>query len=54
MSCPRCKGELPGERENEREEGRPPAGTTTPEEALRAGTPPAPCPQCGWSTMWNE
>ena len=26
----------------------------TPEEALRADTPPAPCPQCGWSTMWNE
>jgi hypothetical protein len=25
-----------------------------PEDALRADRPPAPCPQCGWSTMWNE
>jgi hypothetical protein len=23
------------------------------EDALRADAPPAPCPQCGWSTMWN-
>ena len=27
---------------------------TTPEEALEADAPPAPCPQCGWSTMWSE
>jgi len=26
----------------------------TAEEALRADAPPGPCPQCGWSTMWNE
>lgn len=36
----------------------PPASVTpgaiTPEEALRVDSPPAPCPQCGWSTMWNE
>jgi hypothetical protein len=52
--CPRCKAELP--------RSKPPAGSApdpaptarTPEEALRADTPPAPCPQCGWSTMWNE
>jgi len=51
---PRCKAELP--------RSKPPAGSApdpaptarTPEEALRADTPPAPCPQCGWSTMWNE
>jgi hypothetical protein len=58
MQCPRCKTELPrpepsveskvvGPRPSE-------AGAETPEEALRADTPPAPCPQCGWSTMWNE
>jgi hypothetical protein len=51
MECPKCKAELPGEaKKRERDENE----TTTPEEALRADTPPAPCPQCGWSTMWNE
>jgi predicted RNA-binding Zn-ribbon protein involved in translation (DUF1610 family) len=48
MTCPRCHAELP--RPEEARDERAP----TPEEALRADTPPAPCPQCGWSTMWNE
>jgi hypothetical protein len=63
MHCPRCKTELP--RPEPTAESRPKrgraagprpteAGAETPEEALRADTPPAPCPQCGWSTMWNE
>ncbi len=59
--CPRCKTEMP--RADPARESRPVdesrpkrdgAATTTPEEALREDTPPAPCPQCGWSTMWNE
>jgi endogenous inhibitor of DNA gyrase (YacG/DUF329 family) len=53
MKCPRCESELPSEAKDKSGERR--EGTTlTPEEALRADTPPAPCPQCGWSTMWNE
>ena len=31
-----------------------PPRAVTPEDALRVESPPAPCPQCGWSTMWNE
>lgn len=65
--CPKCASEIPapettGESRPTREPapgrgepakpGREAAGT--PEETLRADTPPAPCPQCGWSTMWNE
>jgi uncharacterized protein with PIN domain len=49
MRCPRCKAELRSEPAEPTERV-----TTTPEETLRADTPPAPCPQCGWSTMWNE
>lgn len=63
MHCPRCQAELPrseatGESGPKHgDAGEPePTGTaaSTPEKALRADTPPAPCPQCGWSTMWNE
>jgi hypothetical protein len=64
MECPRCKAQLPppekgpsraGKPRHDRgEERRSDSVAATPEEALRADTPPAPCPQCGWSTMWNE
>jgi DNA-directed RNA polymerase subunit M/transcription elongation factor TFIIS len=61
MQCPRCKTELPpseragtSRRAEESRPNRDRAVTTASEEALRADTPPAPCPQCGWSTMWNE
>lgn len=64
MKCPRCKTELPrpeadrprgGKPEQDSgEKTRPGSTAVTPEEALRADAPPAPCPQCGWSTMWNE
>jgi len=53
MECPKCKTELPpkieAKTENTEDERTP-----APEDALRADRPPAPCPQCGWSTMWNE
>jgi hypothetical protein len=63
MQCPGCKGDLP--RPEPTAESKPKqgsaatprsskAGVQTPEEALRADTPPVPCPPCGWSTMWNE
>ena len=60
MVCPNCKTDIPPKREaktdrivlasDQIDDTRPPA----PEDALRADGPPAPCPQCGWSTMWNE
>ena len=60
MECPNCKSDIPSKREaktdkvvrvsDETDDNRTPA----PEDALRADRPPAPCPQCGWSTMWNE
>jgi hypothetical protein len=59
MICPRCKREIPGTREGKAakpdtaaqpERSRRP----DPEDAVRADRPPAPCPECGWSTMWNE
>jgi hypothetical protein len=59
MQCPKCKAEIrsePGPDTRSSGESRP-AETkvaTTAEEALRADAPPGPCPQCGWSTMWNE
>jgi hypothetical protein len=50
MHCPNCKTEMrPADEAEPRREV-----TTTPEEALRADAPPAPCPQRGWSAMWNE
>jgi hypothetical protein len=64
---PKCKTELSGPEpagevrpSHEPKPGRREAGeagkavATSPGEALRADTPPAPCPHCGWSTMWNE
>jgi hypothetical protein len=59
MQCPRCKTELKSESKREPRsttEPRPsePRVATSAEEALRADAPPGPCPQCGWSTMWNE
>jgi hypothetical protein len=60
MECPNCKNDIPPKRDARVEkvvsvddsidQRRSPA----PEDALRADRPPAPCPQCGWSTMWNE
>jgi hypothetical protein len=60
MECPNCKTDIPpkGEAKTDKvvrisdqiDDNRTPA----PEDALRADRPPAPCPQCGWSTMWNE
>ena len=60
MQCPNCKNDIPAKRDAGAEkvvsvddpidQKRSPA----PEDALRADRPPAPCPQCGWSTMWNE
>ena len=59
MECPNCKNDIPAKRDARAEKGvsvdpldqkRSPA----PEDAVRADRPPAPCPQCGWSTMWNE
>ena len=60
MECPNCKADIPQKREAKTakvvrvsdsiDDNRTPA----PEDALRADRPPAPCPQCGWSTMWNE
>jgi hypothetical protein len=60
MECPNCKTDIPARREaktdkvavasDQIDDKRTPA----PEDALRADRPPAPCPQCGWSTMWNE
>jgi len=50
MQCPNCKTEMgPAEKATPKRDV-----ATTLEEALRADAPPAPCPQCGWSTMWNE
>ena len=65
MQCPRCNAELRSEPGGESpptskskpqraEAGEVSQRVPTPEEALRADTPPAPCPQGGWSTMWNE
>jgi len=57
MECPRCKTPLPAD---EARLKPPPTSTpaqpvaATAEEAMRADAPPGPCPQCGWSTMWNE
>jgi len=53
MECPRCKATIPEKTERDSEQGESPR-TPAPEDALRADRPPAPCPQCGWSTMWNE
>jgi len=60
MICPVCKREIPAATGREAvkpekaakpsPQSRPP----DPEDAVRADRPPAPCPQCGWSTMWNE
>jgi len=57
MECPKCKTDMPARKEartdtaaDVKDDRRTPA----PEDALRADRPPAPCPQCGWSTMWNE
>jgi hypothetical protein len=66
MKCPNCKTDIPHKTDipqkreakadkvvrvsDQIDDNRTPA----PEDALRADRPPAPCPQCGWSTMWNE
>jgi len=52
MECPNCKTDIPPKREAKVDDD--PSRTPAPEDALRADRPPAPCPQCGWSTMWNE
>jgi hypothetical protein len=59
MNCPRCKREIPGATDGGAttpQKTAKPDGNKTPdpEDAVRADRPPAPCPQCGWSTMWNE
>jgi len=65
MKCPRCDTEIPGPAGGKASEpgnaSKPAkAGTAdqprTPrsDDAVRANAPPAPCPQCGWSVMWNE
>jgi hypothetical protein len=58
MICPACKREIPGTTEGgatKPEEFAKPGQSRSPdsEDAVRADRPPAPCPQCGWSTMWN-
>lgn len=59
MKCPRCDTEIPGPAEGKASKpGK--AGTADqprtpgPDDAVRANALPAPCPQCGWSVMWNE
>ena len=64
MQCPRCKADLPerceppeGRGQNDadpRPGAATPPGAVAPADALRVESPPAPCPQCGWSAMWNE
>ena len=60
MECPNCKTDIPAKREVRTDKGAFASDriddkrTPAPEDALRADRPPAPCPQCGWSTMWNE
>jgi hypothetical protein len=65
MNCPRCKAEIPATAEGsvgragKADKALPadkaaPRRMPEPEDAVRADAPPAPCPQCGWSTMWNE
>jgi endogenous inhibitor of DNA gyrase (YacG/DUF329 family) len=60
MICPVCQRESPSRGGSEAakpekatkpdQQGRPP----DPRDAVHADRPPAPCPQCGWSVMWNE
>jgi hypothetical protein len=62
MNCPRCKAEIPATAEGsvgKADKALPadkaaPRRMPEPEDPVRADAPPAPCPQCGWSTMWNE
>jgi hypothetical protein len=65
MNCPRCKIEIPARAEDSvGKSGKADEAASAdraaerrkpePEDAVRADAPPAPCPQCGWSTMWNE
>jgi endogenous inhibitor of DNA gyrase (YacG/DUF329 family) len=53
MECPKCKTPIPENPKATADAAETPR-TPEPEDALRADRPPAPCPQCGWSTMWNE
>jgi len=53
MKCPKCEAEIPARQEAKSHEARE-ARTRTVEDAEHADAPPAPCPQCGWSVMWNE
>jgi hypothetical protein len=53
MECPKCHTAIPEDTEPHRHQIEEPR-TPAPEDAVRADRPPAPCPQCGWSTMWNE
>lgn len=50
--CPKCGTDMPAPAKKSVDAERP--RTPKREDALRADAPPAPCPQCGWSTMWNE
>lgn len=50
--CPKCGTDVPAPAKPSVRPDEP--RTPEPEDALRADAPPAPCPQCGWSTMWNE
>jgi len=60
MICPVCKREIPAatgrEAAKPEKAAKPVQQSRRPdlEDAVRADRPPAPCPQCGWSTMWNE
>jgi hypothetical protein len=59
MKCPKCKTELPGTTKGRADKTDTAVKvdktrTPEPEDAVRADAPPAPCPQCGWSVMWNE
>ena len=59
MQCPKCQAELHPSTDRPSpstdKSAQPDAkATATAEEAMRADTPPGPCPKCGWSAMWNE
>lgn len=60
MECPNCKTDMSAKtdmsskRKDKAVVGKDDNRTPAPDDALRADRPPAPCPQCGWSTMWNE
>ena len=53
MKCPKCQADIPAKQKAKGDQPRE-APTPTVEDAEHADAPPAPCPQCGWSVMWNE